>query len=193
MKKFLYMFEMLIIASLLVVTVGCTTQPKQQGSVRDHAIRQKPTSYETAPDLRTPNPVQPGNRSSQWLAEQIIQTGERYMGTPYHLGAKSGQTDVFDCSSFVQYIYGLYGIDLPRTSRQQATVGITVPKSEIRKGDLLFFKRSDTGDNIGNVGIYAGNNQILHTWGPGGVRYDNIEKGWLKEGFVVAKRVLPEY
>ncbi|WP_246333867.1 C40 family peptidase [Thermoactinomyces mirandus] len=124
------------------------------------------------------------------LADKIIATGEKYLGTPYEFGAKSGQTNTFDCSSFVQHVYKENGIDLPRNSRQQSQVGQTVSKSEIQKGDLLFFELRSNPGRIGHVGIYAGNNKILHTWGPGGVRYDDLSDGWLKEGFVKAKRVI---
>jgi cell wall-associated NlpC family hydrolase len=125
------------------------------------------------------------------LADKIIATGEKYLSTPYEYGAKSGQTSTFDCSSFTQYVFKQNGIDLPRSSRQQSTVGTTVSKSQLKKGDLLFFTTKSSGGKIGHVGIYAGDNKILHTWGPGGVRYDSLSTGWLQDGFVTAKRVIP--
>jgi cell wall-associated NlpC family hydrolase len=131
-----------------------------------------------------------GQTANYTLADKIIKTGEKYLGTPYKFGARSGQTNVFDCSSFVQYVYGVNGIKLPRSSRQQATVGTTIPRSQIQKGDLLFFKTSHSNGRIGHVGIYAGNNKVLHTWGPGGVRYDSLSTPWLDKGFVLAKRVI---
>lgn len=132
------------------------------------------------------------NQSSSALADRIIATGEKFLGTPYQYGAPAGQTRTFDCSSFVQYVFKVNGIDLPRSSREQATVGKTVSRSELKKGDLVFFTTSHSGGNIGHVGIYAGNNKILHTWGPGGVRFDSMDQSWLKYGFVTAKRVIPE-
>lgn len=129
-------------------------------------------------------------QSNVSLADKIIQTGEKYMGTPYQYGAKSGQTRTFDCSSFTQYVYKQHGISLPRSSRQQAQVGTTIPRSQIKKGDLLFFTTSKSNGQIGHVAIYAGNNRVLHTWGPGGVRYDSLSTGWLNKGYVTAKRVI---
>jgi peptidoglycan endopeptidase LytE len=52
------------------------------------------------------------------VADKIIQTGEKYLGVPYKFGARSGRTDMFDCSSFTQYVYWKNGTKLPRTSRQ---------------------------------------------------------------------------
>jgi cell wall-associated NlpC family hydrolase len=126
------------------------------------------------------------------VADQIIKTGEKFLGTPYKFGSPSGYTKTFDCSSFVQYVYGVNGIKLPRSSRQQAQVGQTIPRSQIQKGDLLFFTTSHSNGQIGHVAIYAGNNRVLHTWGPGGVRYDSLDTAWLKYGYVTAKRVIPD-
>mgnify|MGYP005761255085 FL=1 len=101
-------------------------------------------------------------------AKRIIKGGKGFLGTPYIFGAESGRTDRFDCSSFVQYVYGLHGISLPRTSRQQYLFGKPVPLSSVRRGDLLFFttpKRAKYKGirKIGHVAIFIGNNSILHT------------------------------
>lgn len=124
------------------------------------------------------------------LADRIIKLGEKFMGTPYTFGAPAGQTDTFDCSSFVQYLFGQNGIKLPRTSRQQSTLGITIPRDQIQKGDLLFFKSSNSDGTVRHVGIYAGNDLILHIWGPKGVHYENISHSLLDKMFLFAKRVI---
>lgn len=130
------------------------------------------------------------DQSTVTLADKIIKTGEKYLGTPYKFGAPSGQTKVFDCSSFTQYIFKQNGISLPRNSRQQSTVGTTVKKADLKKGDLIFFKTSKSGGKVGHVAVYAGNGKVLHTWGPGGVRYDNLSTKWLAQGYLFAKRVI---
>jgi cell wall-associated NlpC family hydrolase len=130
------------------------------------------------------------DQSSVALADKIIATGEKFLGTPYQYGAASGQTRTFDCSSFTQYVFKQNGISLLRSSRQQYTQGTSVAKNQLQKGDLLFFTLSSSGGKIGHVGIYAGNNQILHTWGSKGVQYESLDKAWLKQGYVGAKRVI---
>src|SRR5690606_31121761 len=95
------------------------------------------------------------------LADRIVQTGLKYLGTPYYFGARSGDTRRFDCSSFTQYVYYVNGIQLPRTSRQQAKVGQYVPSSQLQKADLVFFSTKRNG-RIDHVAIYMGNNQLLH-------------------------------
>jgi cell wall-associated NlpC family hydrolase len=126
------------------------------------------------------------------VADNIIKLGKQYLGTPYRLGSPSGVTSTFDCSSFVQYVYGKNGIHLPRTSREQAHVGKTIPRSQIQKWDLLFFSTSHSHGKIGHVAIYVGDNKILHTWGPGGVRFDSLSTPWLDKGYITAKRVIPD-
>lgn len=123
-------------------------------------------------------------------ANAIISTGNRYLGTPYKFGAKYGQTRTFDCSSFVKTVYAKHGITLPRTSRSQATKGTTVSLSNLKKGDLVFFKSAGSSSRrITHVAIYAGNNKLLHTYGQGGVKYSTFSKYW-KNRYVKAKRVI---
>ncbi len=160
-----------------------------QGQVVTPSTTQ-PTQSSAPTQVQPTNTATTASQSSVALADQIIKTGEKYLGTPYQFGAPSGQTRTFDCSSFVQYVFKKNGISLPRNSRQQSTVGTSVSKSNLQKGDLMFFKTAHSGGRIAHVGIYAGNNKILHTWGPGGVRYDSLNAGWLKQGFVGAKRVI---
>ncbi|MNC07259.1 Murein DD-endopeptidase MepS/Murein LD-carboxypeptidase precursor [compost metagenome] len=123
-------------------------------------------------------------------ADSVISIGRRYLGTPYKFGSRSGVTSTFDCSSFTQYVYKKVGISLPRESRDQAKVGSYVSKSNLRKGDLVFFSTSKSGGKIAHVGIYAGNGQILHTYGAGGVKYSSLNSSWWSSHYITARRVL---
>lgn len=120
--------------------------------------------------------------------EALIAYGKQYWGTPYEFGASPDQTNTFDCSSFVKRVFqDTLGIELPRVSYNQATVGHEVGMDELRSGDLLFF--GSRGLDIGHVGIYAGNNQILHTYSKKlGVHIGEFDGHW-KERFVTARRV----
>ena len=124
-------------------------------------------------------------------ANAIIRTANKYLGTPYKFGAEYSRNHrYFDCSSFVQYVYGKHGIDLPRTSRAQAKTGEPVSMRNLKKGDLVFFKASKNASNrITHVAIYAGNNKLLHTYGEGGVKYTTFTQYW-KNRYVKARRVL---
>lgn len=122
-------------------------------------------------------------------ADALIAYGKTYLGTPYKFGASPDQTDTFDCSSFVKRLFAdMLGVDLPRVSYDQAKEGKEVGIADLRKGDLLFF--SARGLDIGHVAIYAGNNQILHTYSNKlNVHVEAFDGQW-KERFVTARRIL---
>lgn len=95
----------------------------------------------------------------------------QFMGTPYLWGGKS--TFGTDCSGFVQTVFKIAGINLPRDAYQQVNVGIPVHFiSESEPGDLAFFS-NDLG-KVTHVGIYLGANIIVHA--SGWVREDHIDQ-----------------
>lgn len=123
---------------------------------------------------------------------RLLTTADRYVGTPYIWGGTTPKG--FDCSGFVQYVFGRHKVELPRTSRQQSTVGskVTARSTSLRRGDLIFFAQN--GSRVDHVAIYAGNNRIIHsTSSGGGVRYDDLstKRGkWFKSRMVGARRVI---
>ncbi|MNI88749.1 Murein DD-endopeptidase MepS/Murein LD-carboxypeptidase precursor [compost metagenome] len=112
------------------------------------------------------------------------------MGRPYKFGAKAGQTRTFDCSSLMQYIFKQHGINLPRNSKSQSKVGKHVSRSNLRKGDLVFFSIPGKPGVINHVGVYVGNNKVLQTYGDGGVRYTKLDSGTWSKRYMTARRVL---
>ncbi len=120
------------------------------------------------------------------IADQVIATGLKYQGVPYEYGAESGNTSSFDCSSFTQFIFEQNGISLPRSSKQQSTVGTFVPRNELQPGDLVFFYSP-----VHHVAIYMGDGKILHTYGDDGVTITPLDTGWWDSHYTTARRVLP--
>ena len=89
----------------------------------------------------------------------------KQLGKPYRWGAVG--PDAYDCSGLTLAAWRAAGVSLPRVSRQQATVGRPVGKSELQPGDLVFFYSP-----ISHVSLYAGNGTILDAPRPGKtVRY----------------------
>jgi NlpC/P60 family len=89
----------------------------------------------------------------------LIGYAKGFLGVPYVWGGTSPSG--FDCSGYVQYVFHHFGLDLPRTSEQQAKVGTPVAASQIQAGDLVF---SDWGDGPNShVGIATGPNQIINS------------------------------
>ncbi|MBE5737403.1 MAG: NlpC/P60 family protein [Clostridiales bacterium] len=112
--------------------------------------------------------------------EKAIEFGMKLLGYPYVWGSEryhwgNGKLNSnfvngkFDCSAFVQYVYyKTNGVLLDVTSRAQSLNGEFVEKSQLKRGDLMFFTNASRYnkkgvERIGHVGIYFGNNYILHT------------------------------
>ncbi|PWW00708.1 cell wall-associated NlpC family hydrolase [Paenibacillus cellulosilyticus] len=122
-------------------------------------------------------------------AEEVLTTGKTYLGIPYRFGAPSGVTYAFDCSSFTQYIFEENGIALPRTSKEQSTLGTKVDKGYLSKGDLVFFS-SDSSSTVAHVAIYAGNNKILHASTSSGVTISSLDSTYWSKNYITARRVI---
>lgn len=124
-------------------------------------------------------------------ANKVISVGKQYLGRPYKFGSSSSTTRTFDCSSFTQRVYKSVGILLPRVSRDQAKRGTYVSKSNLKKGDLVFFRSAGSSSNrITHVAIYAGNNQLLHTYGKPGVTFTGFRGTSWEKRYVTSRRVL---
>jgi cell wall-associated NlpC family hydrolase len=123
----------------------------------------------------------------------VLATAERYVGTRYRYGGDT-PGEGFDCSGFVQYVFGKHGVALPRTSRWQASAGTARPVAveSLQPGDLLLF--ASTGSRVNHVAIYVGGNRMLHSSaGAGGVVYDDLTSPrgkWYLERHVASRRVL---
>ena len=126
-------------------------------------------------------------------AAGVLATAKRYLGAHYRYGGESPVSG-FDCSGFVQYVFGRHGVKLPRTSRGQASAGspVSLDVASLRPGDLLLF--ASTGTIVNHVAIYVGNNRILHSAaGAGGVVYDDLTSArgkWYLQRHVASRRVL---
>ncbi|SDN22714.1 Cell wall-associated hydrolase, NlpC family [Paenibacillus sp. yr247] len=126
----------------------------------------------------------------------MINKGKQYLGVKYKFGTGPyPQTGRFDCSTFTQYVYGKYGVRLPRLAREQERVGTLVSRKALRKGDLMFFYvpgRFKSNKTVGHVGIYIGNMQMLHSSpaAKNGVQISDISKPYWKSTFLRAKRIV---
>jgi peptidoglycan DL-endopeptidase CwlO len=91
----------------------------------------------------------------------VVAEAHEYLGVPYRWGGTDPATGL-DCSGFTKLVYGNLGVDLPRTSSQQATAGTAVASlTDARPGDLVFFDHTPSRPGIDHVGIYIGNNQMI--------------------------------
>jgi len=109
---------------------------------------------------------------------------EGFLGIPYVWGGNT--MDGMDCSAFVQQVYAIYGIDLPRTSILQSKLGIRIPKSALLPGDLVFFGERDS---VTHVGIYIGNNSFANATTSQGVKYSDLDEPYFFARYLFAIRL----
>ena len=120
---------------------------------------------------------------------KLINEAEKYLGYPYVFGGSSPATS-FDCSGFVCWVYTHSGVhNLPRTTAQ----GIynqckRVSDSEAKPGDLIFFKGTyNAGETVTHIGIYVGNNGMLHCGNP--IQYTSIDTNYWRNHFYAYGRL----
>lgn len=95
------------------------------------------------------------------LRESVVDKAMSRRGKPYVWGATGPNR--FDCSGLTQWSYRQKGISIPRVAAQQAQAGKKVKRSELKVGDLIFFRTDSSSPNrISHVGMYIGNNQFVH-------------------------------
>ena len=114
---------------------------------------------------------------NQEKTNELLGIARSLIGKPYKYGAyleTGDDPESFDCSSFSQYVFRQIGVDLPRSSILQATApGEEIPDLEqAKQGDVIFFEgnrghyRHDLFKGrkiyVGHLGIYLGNNEIIH-------------------------------
>lgn len=128
---------------------------------------------------------------SKTKGEEIVEYAKKYLGYNYVLGGASPKTG-FDCSGLTSYVYKQFGYTLSRTSTAQAKNGREVAKSDLQPGDLLIFKNQAL-TKIGHVGIYIGNNKMIHASEPGiGVVITDLDaRGYnYNKRYVTARRIV---
>jgi cell wall-associated NlpC family hydrolase len=114
-------------------------------------------------------------------AGTVIAEAKKHLGKPYKWGGNGPSN--FDCSGLMVYCFKKVNVNLPRTSRQQATKGKKVEKNNLQAGDLVFFHNP-----VSHVGLYIGNGEYLHAPQTGDVV--KISKLSGRKDFNTARRVL---
>ena len=119
--------------------------------------------------------------------EAILADARAHTGTAYRAG---GATPAgFDCSGFVQFLYGQVGVALPRTAEAQFDNGRDVRERDITAGDLVFF-RTD-GRRVSHVGIATGDGRFIHAPNARSrVRIDRLDTAYWADRYAGARRIV---
>lgn len=147
-----------------------------------------------------PNVIEPWAKQ----ANRVISAGiwAQQLQIPYIYGGTYEKDKGFDCSSFVQSLYKLIGIDLPRLATPQSLTGTPIDYEKMDEGDLIFFdvfktkaqiqKELATNPNmkVDHVGIYLGGGKMLHTNTPKQGIHVSAISDWYEPHFIRARRVI---
>lgn len=126
--------------------------------------------------------------------DNILSEAESYLGTPYRFGGTSRSG--IDCSAFVLSVFGAAaGMNLPRVAAEQSQEGDSVERTQLKKGDLVFF--SHGGRRISHVGIVEdvtpeGEVKFIHAATSKGVMVSSLNDNYWGPKFKFAKRIVKE-
>ncbi|MGV9562048.1 NlpC/P60 family protein [Streptomyces sp. NPDC003480] len=151
-------------------------QAAQQRAARQQTGQQQPSSSPTTGSSGSSTTVPssgPTTADSSYTtkAEKALAFARAQIGKPYVWGATGPGS--YDCSGLTGAAWKAAGVTLPRTTYDQVNAGTTVPLSDARPGDLIFFY-----DDISHVGLYIGNGMMIHAPKPGAyVREESVYYG----------------
>lgn len=159
------------------------------------------SSFYALPVIDTPTQVSAatnyGNQQAvNQKADQLIATAKSLIGKATYSNSVYSPTAPykFSCATFLMYIFEKNGVDLGTYNEDyMMQQGTSVARSQLQKGDLVFFKSKKTGTDPDHVGMYIGNNKIIHMADSKQniVISDLDSKPYYTENYVGATRVLP--
>ncbi|SFV70255.1 putative lipoprotein [hydrothermal vent metagenome] len=138
----------------------------------------------------TPTPKQKQTtyklHKKNFVTTTLYKEYKKWAGVHYRYGGKN--TNGIDCSALVQTIYKeAFNIHLPRTTKEQLKIGKRVTKSNLKEGDILFFK---TSYHLLHSGIYLERGNFIHASSKYGVRLSNIHNPYWRAKYYTARRIL---
>lgn len=119
--------------------------------------------------------------------DEIISYAKKFLGTPYRYAGTTPSG--FDCSGFISYVMGNFGLDLVHSSYGMAEFGSTVKLSEIQPGDLMFFKGSNVNSTrVGHVAMVV---EVT----PDAIKFihSSTSRGVVIENFKTSKYFIPRF
>jgi len=152
------------------------------------SLHSQVNDIEEEPQLNFDERTNPLPQNNTAYVDNIISFAKTFLGTPY-LSSGASPTG-FDCSGFVSYVLGNFGFDIIHSSYGMAEYGKTVKLSEVKPGDLMFFKGSNASSSrIGHVAMVVEVDQV------DGIKFihASTSKGIAIDRFNGSKYYVPRY
>lgn len=121
--------------------------------------------------------------------EQVVSVAKESLGKPYAWGGTGPNS--FDCSGFSKYVFSKLSITIPRTTIDQFNFGETVQKSQLKKGDMVFFQNTYRA-GLSHSGIYVGDNKFIHASSSRGIMISSLSGTYWASKWYGAKRYIEE-
>lgn len=169
-----------------LLLIGCLVTLSSYAQVVE---KQDSVSIVVADTIRKDSIVK---KNSQQV-DELISFAKRFLGTPYRYAGSTPSG--FDCSGFINYIFGNFGFELTRSSYGLAEFGETVKLADIQPGDLMFFKgRNVNSSQVGHVAMVIEVSpdaiKFIHSSSSRGVVIDNFKTSkYYIPRFIKAKRL----
>ncbi|HEY6000482.1 MAG TPA: LysM peptidoglycan-binding domain-containing protein [bacterium] len=123
------------------------------------------------------------------IAQRVIGMAKTMLNIPYRFGGTTLRG--IDCSAYVQMVFGLIDLQLPRTAREQFALGARVERAALAVGDLVFFRTYARFPS--HVGIYLGDDLFIHASSVGRkVTIDSLDQGYYRKRFLGGRRVIDD-
>ncbi|WMS87013.1 C40 family peptidase [Pleionea litopenaei] len=165
----------LIIITIGTLIVACQSTPSNESKTATRPSAQKPRS----------KPPLTANQLSQ--KQQLMAFYQSWRGTPYRLGGLS--RNGIDCSGFVYVaMQQVFKQSVARTTYLQSKEGMTIAFSDLRFGDLVFFK---TDIKTRHVGVFIDDNHFMHASTRIGVTISRLDNPYWQKHYWQARRVIP--
>ena len=124
----------------------------------------------------------------------IMDEAMRHLGARYRSGSKG--PNAFDCSGFTSYVFGQNNMQIGCSSRDQYARNMPISRSEMQRGDLVFFTSPSSGRSVGHVGIVVDVDPLTHSFNfihassSGGVKISNSTDGFYASRYIGVRRVM---
>ena len=119
------------------------------------------------------------------VRDAVMELADQQLGVPYCMGGTTPSG--FDCSGFASYVMKNNGFTIRRTVSQQLQDTIIIPRECLQPGDLIFFREGSVFTS--HVGIYAGDNQIIHA-GNAGIGYADMDLYYFRTNYLCCRRII---
>ncbi|MBQ9077896.1 MAG: C40 family peptidase [Muribaculaceae bacterium] len=134
--------------------------------------------------------AQPENEAGggSYSADDLVKEAKKWLGTKYSYGGSSRKGT--DCSGMVMMVFkDVCGIKLPRSSASQQQYCKSIKRKELKAGDLVFFATGKNKKRVSHVGLYIGNDEIIHSTTRKGVIISNLDEKYYLRTFHSCGRV----